>query len=385
MADTLISPSRRLRTTPYSNRVAENGATGYTVYNHMWLPTVFGGLRQDYSHLKEYVQIWDVSVERQVELKGPDAHKLACLISARDLSKAQVGRCYYAPICDQHGKMINDPVALRIADDQYWFSIADSDMLLWVQGLAYGMGMDVEVSEPDVSPLAIQGPMAEDLMVDVFGEAIRDIKFFRFAAFPFKGRMLNIARSGWSKQGGFEIYLDDSSLGEDLWDAIWDKGEKYYLRPGCPNLIERIEGGLLSYGNDMTREDTPLEAGLEKFINLDGDADFIGKAALIAQRDAGVTKRLMGIEMDGMEMTSVSVPEPLTVDGKKVGILTSAVFSPDYEGNIGFAMVSVEHAYDGAKVTVESLQGSREGTICEVGTMGKRVQEMIAFRKLPPE
>lgn len=374
MSGATILPSRRLRATPYSARVASTGATGYTVYNHMWLPTVFEGLREDYAHLKKYAQIWDVSVERQVEIAGPDAHKLACMISARDLSKAQVGRCYYAPICDQFGKMINDPVALRIADDKYWFSIADSDLLLWVQGLALGLNLDVQICEPDVSPLAIQGPMAEDLMVDVFGEEIRDIKFFRFAAFPFKGRMLNIARSGWSKQGGFEIYLDDSALGEDLWDAIWAKGEKYNLKPGCPNLIERIESGLLSYGNDMNRKDTPLEIGLEKFINLDGEADFIGKEALIAQRDAGVKKRLMGIEMDGAEMTPVSMPEGVFVDGVQVGSLTSAVYSPDYAGNIGFTMIAVEHAYDGAIVEVQSAQGTRKGVICEIPMLWSRVQ-----------
>tara|TARA_R110002096_G_scaffold22170_11_gene71626 strand:+ start:7927 stop:9060 length:1134 start_codon:yes stop_codon:yes gene_type:complete len=374
MSGAMIFPSRRLRATPFTARVTELGVSGYTVYNHMLLPTMFKGLREDYVHLKKYAQIWDVAGERQVEIAGPDAHKLACMISARDLSNAQVGRCYYAPICDQHGKMINDPVALRLADDKYWFSIADSDLLLWVQGIALGMDLDVEICEPDVSPLAVQGPMAEDLLVEVFGESIRDIKFFRFAGFPFKGRVLNIARSGWSKQGGFEIYLDDSSLGDDLWDTIWAKGEKYNLRPGCPNLIERIESGLLSYGNDMNREDTPLEIGLEKFIKLDGEADFIGKAALIAQRDAGITKRLMGIEMDGDEMTPVSMPEAVTVNDQQVGILTSAVYSPDSEANIGFTMIAVEHAHDGAEVVVNSAQGVRKGVICEIPVLWSRVQ-----------
>ena len=185
---------------------------------------------------------------------------------------------------------------------------------------------------------------------------------------------MNIARSGWSKQGGFEIYLDDSSLGDDLWDTIWAKGEKYNLRPGCPNLIERIESGLLSYGNDMNREDTPLEIGLEKFIKLDGEADFIGKAALIAQRDAGITKRLMGIEMDGDEMTPVSMPEAVTVNDQQVGILTSAVYSPDSEANIGFTMIAVEHAHDGAEVVVNSAQGVRKGVICEIPVLWSRVQ-----------
>ena len=379
MSGAMLFPSRRLRATPYTSRVTALGVSGFTVYNHMLLPTTFEGLREDYSHLKKYVQIWDVAVERQVQIEGPDAHKLACMISARDLSKAQVGRSYYAPVCDQNGKMINDPVALRLANDKYWFSIADSDLLLWVQGISLGLDLDVDICEPDVSPLAIQGPMSEDLLVDVFGEDIRNIRFFHFKAFPFKGRMLNIARAGYSKQGGFEIYLDDSNLGGDLWDAIWEKGEKYNIRPGCPNLIERIESGLLSYGNDMNREDTPLEIGLEKFINLDGDSNFIGKQALIDQRNTGVEKRLMGIEMDGVEMTPVAMPEAVMVDGQKVGTLTSAVYSPDYIGNIGFTMISAEHAHDGAKVIVESAQGFRNGVICEVGTLLKRVQDNEAL------
>ena len=374
MSGAMLFPSRRLRATPFTSRVADVGVSGYTVYNHMLLPTMFEGLREDCAHLKQYAQIWDVSAERQVQIQGPDAHKLACMISARDLSKAQVGRCYYAPICDQHGKMINDPVALRLADDKYWFSIADSDLLLWVQGLALGMGLNVDICEPDVSPLAVQGPMAEDLLVDVFGSAIRDIKFFRFAAFPFMGRMLNIARSGWSKQGGFEIYLDDSSLGGDLWDAIWTKGEPYNLRPGCPNLIERIESGLLSYGNDMNREDTPLEIGLEKFCGLDGDADFIGKDALIAQRDAGLTKRLMGIEINGEEMAPVSMPLPIMYNGNQVGKITSAVYSPDYGSNIGFAMVAIDHANEGAVLDVRSDQGPLRGVVYEMSTFQARIK-----------
>ena len=245
MSGSLLFPSRRLRATPFTSRVSALGVTGYTVYNHMLLATVFESLQEDYKHLKKYVQIWDVSVERQVQLLGPDAHKLACMISARDLTNAKVGRCYYAPICDQNGAIINDPIALRLAENKYWFSISDSDLLLWVQGIAIGLGLNVDICEPDVSPLAIQGPFADDLMADVFGEEIREVKFFHFKAFSFRGHMLNIARSGWSKQGGFEIYLDDTNLGEELWDAIWAKGKKYNIRAGCPNLIERVEAGLL--------------------------------------------------------------------------------------------------------------------------------------------
>lgn len=370
----MLFPSRRLRATPFTSRVSALGVTGYTVYNHMLLPTVFKGLQEDYKHLKEFVQIWDVSVERQVQLLGPDAHKLACMISARDLTNAKVGRCYYAPICDQNGAIINDPIALRLSENKYWFSIADSDLLLWVQGIAIGLDLNVDICEPDVSPLAIQGPLADDLMADVFGEEIRKVKFFHFKAFSFKGHMLNIARSGWSKQGGFEIYLDDTKLGGELWDAIWEKGKKYNIRAGCPNLIERVEAGLLSYGNDMNREDTPLEIGLEKYVSLDSEVEFIGKAALQEQRKIGIKKRLMGIEIDGLEMPPITMPKEVLIEDENVGIITSAVFSPDYGGNIGFAMIKASNAHVGTEVLVDSEEGSRKGILCEIGDLWARVQ-----------
>lgn len=374
MSGSLLFPSRRLRATPFTSRVSALGVTGYTVYNHMLLATVFESLQEDYKHLKEYVQIWDVSVERQVQLLGPDAHKLACMISARDLTNAKVGRCYYAPICDQNGAIINDPIALRLAENKYWFSISDSDLLLWVQGIAIGLGLNVDICEPDVSPLAIQGPFADDLMADVFGEEIREVKFFHFKAFSFRGHMLNIARSGWSKQGGFEIYLDDTNLGEELWDAIWAKGKKYNIRAGCPNLIERVEAGLLSYGNDMNREDTPLEIGLEKYVSLDSEVDFIGKAALQKQRKIGIKKRLMGIEIDGSKMPPLTMPKKVSIEGKNVGMITSAVFSPDYGGNIGFAMIKASNAYVGAEVMVDSEEGPQRGILCEIGDLWAQVQ-----------
>jgi len=374
MSGSLLFPSRRLRATPFTSRVSALGVTGYTVYNHMLLATVFESLQEDYKHLKENVQIWDVSVERQVQLLGPDAHKLACMISARDLTNAKVGRCYYAPICDQNGAIINDPIALRLAENKYWFSISDSDLLLWVQGIAIGLGLNVDICEPDVSPLAIQGPFADDLMADVFGEEIREVKFFHFKAFSFRGHMLNIARSGWSKQGGFEIYLDDTNLGEELWDAIWAKGKKYNIRAGCPNLIERVEAGLLSYGNDMNREDTPLEIGLEKYVSLDSEVDFIGKAALQKQRKVGIKKRLMGIEIDGSKMPPITMPKKVSIEGKNVGMITSAVFSPDYGGNIGFAMIKASNAYVGAEVMVDSEEGPQRGILCEIGDLWALVQ-----------
>ena len=375
MKSASLFATRRIRATPFTKRVEENGVSAYTVYNHMLLPTQFAGLEEDCAHLKEFVQIWDVSAERQVQLKGPDAHKLACMMSARDLRNAKVGRCYYAPITDRQGRMINDPVALRVADDTYWFSIADGDMQLWAGGIAEGLDLDVEVSEPDVSPLAVQGPLAEDLLSDVFGSEIRGIKFFGFKAFPFQGRMLNIARSGWSKQGGFEIYLDDSTLGLDLWDAIWAKGGPYNLRAGCPNLIERIESGLFGYGNDMTREDTLLETGLGKYCALDGDADFIGKAALLKQREEGLSKQLVGLVVSGDPMMPVATPLRCEKNGVSVGIITSGVYSPDLDDNIGFAMLDAKHTNLGEIVDVISANDTRTGTVCEISDFEARLKQ----------
>ena len=361
MAGFSVFPSRRLRQTPYTKRVEAQGLGGYTVYNHMLLPSVFASLEDDYHHLKAHVQLWDVAAERQVEIVGRDARKLASLISTRDLRRARPGRCYYAPVCDGNGGILNDPVALCLADDRFWFSISDSDMLLWAAGLAQGLNLNVRLFEPDISPLAVQGPKAEELTARVFGNGVRALKFFDFAAFPFQGRMLNIARSGWSKQGGFEIYLDDKRLGHALWDALWEAGEDLNVRAGCPNLIERLESGLLSYGNDMTRADTPLECGLDKFCGLDSDAAFIGKEALLRQRAAGVQKKLMRVRLNGDNITPPAAVLACHSDGRHIGCITSAAWSPDLSANIGFAMLATEAAAVGT--TIKVADGDRTATV----------------------
>ena len=366
MAGAPIFPSRRLRPTPFTERVNVSGVSGYTVYNHMLLPTMFASLEEDYHHLKTYAQIWDVSVERQVQLEGPDAHKLAVMMSARDLSNAEPGRCYYTPVVDRKGGMLNDPVALCIAPDKFWFSIADSDLLYWAAGLAEGLGLTVEVTEPDVSPLAIQGPMAEDLLVKVFGEEIRSIRFFRFKWFEFHGVQMAIARSGWSKQGGFEIYLPDSKLGPALWDAITAEGAPFNLKAGCPNLIERIEGGLFSFGNDMTREETPLEMGLEKYCSLDADHDYIGKEALLRMRDEGLKRRIRGLKFDGPKVTPLTMPWHITEAGHYAGFVTSAAYSPDFEQNIAFAMLQTDFAQTGQELVIESTVGTHKAVVCDI-------------------
>ena len=276
-----LNMSRRIRRTPYTDRVEQAGVRGFSVVNHMLLPKAFQAtVEQDYWHLREHVQLWDVSCQRQVQITGPDASALVQWMTPRNIARAKVGDCFYIPIIDAQGGMINDPVMLKLAEDRFWLSIADSDVLLYALGLALGRGWDVEVSEPDVSPLAIQGPKAEDLLAGLFGAHIRDIGFFKYGWIDFQGTKQLIARSGYSRQGGFEIYLDGGHLGSALWDAIWDAGQAHHITPGCPNLIERIEGGLLSYGNEFTRENNPFEIGHGKFCVIGPIGRFVRRIPL---------------------------------------------------------------------------------------------------------
>jgi dimethylsulfoniopropionate demethylase len=338
----------------------------YTVYNHMLLPTSFRGVEADYWHLRKAVQVWDVACERQVEVAGPDAAKLAQLLTVRDLRKFDVGRCGYAPIVDHDGLLINDPIALRVADDRFWFSIADSDVVLWAGGLAHGLGLDVQVFEPDVSPLGLQGPLADDVAAKVFGDSIRAIKFFRWAEVSFHGHPVVMARSGWSAQGGFEFYIDDAEVGVALYDALMAAGEPHDIGPGCPNAIERIEAGLLSYGNDMTRADTALEAGLEKYCSLDAPIEAIGLDALRRQRDAGITRKICGLTIEGEPFAAPRQPYAATAGGKPVGHLTAAAWSPRLLSNIGLGMLAIDHTSIGSTVQVETPDGTRNAQVCEV-------------------
>ncbi|MEM8632194.1 MAG: dimethylsulfoniopropionate demethylase [Pseudomonadota bacterium] len=338
-----ISHSRRLRRTPFSDGVEAAGVKAYTVYNHMLLPTVFRGVEEDYRHLKSAVQVWDVAVERQVELRGPDAGRLMQMLTPRDLRGMLPGRCYYIPIVDETGGMLNDPVALKLSDDRFWVSIADSDLLFWIKGIAYGFRLDVLVDEPDVAPLAVQGPLAEDLMARVFDESVRDIRFFRFGLLDFAGQQMVVARSGYSKQGGFEIYVEGFGKGMHLWNALFEAGKDLDVHAGCPNLIERIEGGLLSYGNDMTRANTPHECGLGRFCNTQTAIGCVGRDALLRVATEGPVKQIRAMDIGGAAVPVCDRPWPLMAGTKQVGQVTSAAWSPDFNTNVGIGMVLLSH------------------------------------------
>jgi dimethylsulfoniopropionate demethylase len=354
----LISPSRRLRRTPFSDGVEAAGVTAYTVYNHMLLPTVFASVEEDYHHLKSAVQVWDVACERQVEVRGPDAAKLVQMLSPRDLRGMLPGQCYYLPMVDETGGMLNDPVAVKLAEDRWWISIADSDLLFWVKGIAHGYRLDVLIDEPDVSPLAVQGPKADELMARVFGDGVRDIRFFRFSFFDFQGRSMVVARSGYSKQGGFEIYVEGADIGMPLWNALMEAGRDLDVRAGCPNGIERVEGGLLSYGNDMTRDNTPHEAGLGRFCNTKTAIGCIGRDALLRVAKEGPVKQVRAIEIGSTRLPRCDRPWRLLAGVKQVGQVTSAAQSPDFGCGVGIGMVRMTHWDEGAELIVETQDGS---------------------------
>ena len=340
---TQLAISKRIRSTPFTDRVEAAGVSAYTVYNHMLLPAMFRSLEEDCAHLKSAVQIWDVSCERQVEFNGPDAGRLAQLLTPRDLSRQTIGQCLYSPTCDADGRLLNDPVTIKLAEDRFWVSIADSDVILFAKGLAAGLKLNVRIHEPDISPLAVQGPRADDLMARVFGETIRDTRFFGTQLHSFGGRDHLIARSGYSGQGGFEIYLNGGELGHALWDRLMEEGQDLDVRAGGPNLIERIESGLLSYGNDMTAEHSLSEAGLDRFCKTISP-DCLAHDALIKQRDDGPPRQLRYIKVDGDKITSIRNEMPVSNGATQVGQISSLTWSPTFETNVGIGMFSTPFA-----------------------------------------
>ena len=352
-----LSMSRRTRRTPFSSRVEAAGASGYTVYNHTLLATSFRGIEVDYWHLCENVQVWDVSCEKQVTLMGPGANQLAQYMTPRDLTHCKVGRCYYVPMCDENGNMISDGVGIKINDRHWRLSVADSDVLLWAKGLAVGFGLDVEVREPDMFPLAVQGPKAEQLMSRVFGEAIKDLGFFAIAPFIYQGQRMKVARSGWSKQTGYEVFVNNPEVGTQLWDELFAKGQDLDVRAGCPNLIERIESGLMSFGSDMDHSTTPFDIGLERYINLDAK---INSLSLPALRNHTSTQKLMGLVLEYHRSLS---DLDVFVGDQKVGCIRSQTYSPKYMRRLAFVMCDLAALNGASTVEVNTDQGKATGTL----------------------
>ena len=361
-----IARSRRLRSTPYTSRIEKQGVTAYTSYNHMLLPAAFGSLEESYYHLKENVQVWDVAGERQVEISGKDSGKLVQLMTCRDLSKSKIGRCYYCPIIDDRAGIINDPVILKLGEDRWWISIADSDVILFAKGLAIGKKFDVKIFEPNVDILAVQGPKSFVLMEKIFGKIITEMKFFGFDYFEFAGAKHLIAKSGWSKQGGYEIYVENTESGLALYDKLFEVGKEFNVKAGCPNLIERIESALLSYGNEMDNDDNPLECGLDKYVNLDTDINFLGKEKLKEIKKKGVTRKLMGVVIDAKEINVSKSINLINGKNSKIGELRSGTYSPHFKKVIGIAMIDKPYFEVSETFKISINDHVFEGKVCDL-------------------
>lgn len=364
-----ITMSPRLRMTPFHDSTVAAGATDISIYNKMVLPLSFGDLQAEYDRLINGVAMWDVAVERQVQISGPDAHIATQYFTSRDISNIVEGQGKYVAMCDHAGNILNDPVLMKLSGDRYWFSIADNDMILWCKGIVAEKGFEAEVSEPDVSPLAVQGPKAEDLIADLFGEHVRDIKLFRFIETDLAGIPLVLSRSGWSKQGGFELFLQDGSRGNELWDMIATAGQKYDIGPGAPNHVERVESGLLSFGGDHTADSNPFEVGMGRYVDTDTEVDYIGKAALAAVVAAGGPERLfVGLNVEG-ELTEpwpLPTRTPVTLGNEEVGTLSAVVHSPRLSRTIGLAQVLRSVVEAAETVQVRTPQGLANATIQEL-------------------
>ena len=354
----------QIRKSPYFDATVRWGAKAFSVYNHMYIPRDFGDPVRNFWNLVNDAILCDVAVERQVEITGPDAARFAQLLTPRDLSAMEVGQCKYALVTNADGGLLNDPVLLRLAGDRFWFSLADSDVLLWAQGVAVHSGMDVTIGEPDVSPLQLQGPKSGKVMAALFGESITDLRYYRLRETELDGIPLVVSRTGWSSELGYELYLRDGSRGDELWERIMAVGGPLGLKPGHTSAIRRIEGAMLSYHADADIRTNPYELGLDRLVDVDMEADFVGKAALRRIRDEGVRRRQVGLVIDGAPLAGSNTTFwPVHEGDRNVGKVTSAVHSPRLERNIALAMVSTNVADLGTELEVAIPSGPARATV----------------------
>ena len=356
----------QIRKSPYFDSTVKWGATGFSVYNHMYIPRDFGSPEQNFWNLIEKSILCDVAVERQVEITGPDAYKFIQLLTPRDLSKLSIGQCKYVLIVNNDGGILNDPVLLRLAENHFWLSLADSDVLLWAQGVAINSGLDVKISEPDVSPLQLQGPTSQEIMVKLFGEDIRDLKYYWLREYKLDGIPLIVSRTGWSSELGYEIYLRDGSKGNELYEKIMEAGKEHGIQPGHTSSIRRIEGGMLSYHADADIHTNPYELGFDRLVNLETDIDFIGKEALKKIKQNGIKRKQVGLIIDCDPLSGPNTTFwPIEKDGKTIGKVTSAVYSPRLKKNIALAMIEINYSELGNQLDVQTHEGKYSATIVE--------------------
>jgi glycine cleavage system aminomethyltransferase T len=361
-----VQAGSRLRRTPFFEATQRWGAKGYTVYNHTLFPIRFDTLEAEYEHLLHHVTLWDVSVERQVEITGPDAFRFTNMLTPRDLSTCAVGQGKYVLITAPDGGIVNDPVLLRLGENHFWLALADSDVLLYAVGLAAHAGMDVQLREPDVSPLQIQGPKSKDVVRDLFGDEALALKYYWFLETDLDGIPLVVTRTGWTAEVGYEVYLRDGSRGDELWERIMAAGRPYDIKPTGPSDIRRVEAGIFNYGADMTLENNPYEMGLDRLVDLDKEDDYQGKEALARIRAEGVRRRLVGVEIDGEPLSFNPTKWPVREDGTVIGRVSSALYSPRLARNIGYAWVPVERSTTGTKLTVGTPHGDAGAVVVPI-------------------
>ena len=356
----------QIRKSPYFDSTVKWGATGFSVYNHMYIPRDFGSPEQNFWNLIEKAILCDVAVERQVEITGPDAYKFIQLLTPRDLSKLSVGQCKYVLIVNDDGGILNDPVLLRLAENHFWLSLADSDILLWAQGVAVNSDLNVKITEPDVSPLQLQGPISQEIMVKLFGDNIRDLKYYWLREYNLDGIPLIISRTGWSSELGYEIYLRDGLKGNELYEKIMTAGKEYGIQPGHTSSIRRIEGGMLSYHADADIKTNPFELGLDRLVNLDSEINFIGKNALKKIKERGISRKQVGLVIECEPLSGPNTTFwPIKKDGKQIGKVTSAVYSPRLKMNIALAMIDKNFSEVGTNLEVNTHEGNYKSTIVE--------------------
>ena len=349
----------QIRKSPYFDATIRWGAQGFSVYNHMYIPRDFGDPEQNFWNLVNEAILCDVAVERQVEITGPDAAQFVQMLTPRNLSKLAIGQCKYILITNADGGILNDPILLRLAENHFWISLADSDILLWAQGVAVHSGLDVKITEPDVSPLQLQGPKSGEVMKALFGESIMKLRYYWLREVEIDGIHLIVSRTGWSSELGYELYLRDGARGDELWEKIMKAGEPFGLKPGHTSSIRRIEGGMLSYHADADIHTNPYELGLGRLVDLDMDAEFIGKSALRRIRDDGIKRKQVGLILDGDPLTGPNTLFwEISKDNRSLGKVTSAIYSPRLKQNIALAMVSVDCAEIGTTVDVQTPKGT---------------------------
>ncbi|MEE9291777.1 MAG: glycine cleavage T C-terminal barrel domain-containing protein [Acidobacteriota bacterium] len=358
-----ISIGPRVRKSPFFESTVRCGVKAFTIYNHMYMPTVYTDPVTEYWSLVNDVTMWDVSCERQIEITGPDAARFAQYLTPRNLSKYSVGRCRYILLTDTDGGIINDAVLLRLGENRFWISPGDGDVLIWAKGVAIHSGMKVSIAEPDVSPLQIQGPKAPEVARTLFGDWAVDLPYYHLKETDLKGIPLVLARTGWSGEIGFELYLQDGARGNDLWEMVMAAGKPHKIAPTAPSTIRSVEGGLLSYVSDITPEDNPFTLGFDRLVDLEMEANFLGKSALKKIKAEGVLRRLVGVEVGGDPIAGNDAFWPVTLDGKKIGHVSRCVHSPRLKKNIGFVNVPTAQSAIGSKLRIETPSGGADAIV----------------------